>query len=97
MSANDPKRTFSKSSDGCPAWSLVSSLMSSLADRHAMALGHVTSGRRIIERQLALIAQCRASGVNTDAAENLLGAFRRTQKIFEDDLAEIILRRGPVA
>ena len=58
-----------------------------------MALRHVATGRRIIERQLALIVQLRAWGHNTDEAEDLLGAFQRSQQIFENDLAQIILRR----
>jgi hypothetical protein len=54
-----------------------------------VAARHVTEGRRIIERQRALIARQRKKGLNTWASEKLLDLFGYTQTIFEDDLRAI--------
>jgi hypothetical protein len=58
-----------------------------------MALRHVESGRRIVDRQRALVARRKALGVNTDVSESLLEAFKRSQAIFEDDLADLDRKR----
>ena len=60
-----------------------------------MAAHHVRSGRLVVERQRALIRRGQEAGRNTDASEDLLALFERTQAIFEDDLAR--LRRPPGA
>jgi hypothetical protein len=61
--------------------------------RRAVAVRHVEGGRRIVDRQRALIARCKALGVNTDEAKNLLVAFERSQTIFEQDLADLDRRK----
>jgi hypothetical protein len=52
----------------------------------AMASRHVADGRRVLERQRALITSQRKAGLDTSASEELLDLFERTQAIFEDDL-----------
>jgi hypothetical protein len=51
-----------------------------------LASRHVAEGRRVVERQRALITSQRKTGLNTGASEKLLGPFERTQAIVEDDL-----------
>jgi hypothetical protein len=45
----------------------------------AMASRHVAKGRRVVERQRALIASQRKAGLNTSAAEKLLDLFETTR------------------
>jgi len=52
----------------------------------AMASRHVAEGRRVVERQRALISSQRKAGLDTSASEKLLNLFESTQAIFEDDL-----------
>ena len=54
----------------------------------AQAEGHVQSGREIVLRQRKLIANLGAQGCDSRVAIELLGAFERSLKVFEDDLAE---------
>jgi hypothetical protein len=56
-----------------------------LDEKIAQAQRHVDSGRRIIERQRALIAR-----LGSPAAIDLLVVFERTQQIFESDLADAL-------
>jgi hypothetical protein len=53
------------------------------------AARHVREGKLIVVRQRALIADLKAGGHDTEAAENLLTLFERTLAIFEADLAAI--------
>jgi hypothetical protein len=54
----------------------------------AQAEGHVHRGREIVLRQRKLIAHLGAQGSDGRVAKELLGAFERSLKVFEDDLAE---------
>jgi hypothetical protein len=54
--------------------------------RNKLASRHVAEGRRVVERQRALITSQRKAGLNTGASEKLLDLFESTQAIFEDDL-----------
>jgi len=54
----------------------------------AQAEGHVQRGREIVVRQRKLIAHLGAQGSDSRVAKELLGAFERSLKVFEDDLAE---------
>jgi hypothetical protein len=69
--------------------------MKTWTERRALALQHVISGRRIIERQRSAIAQRKAVGADTSESERLLENFEKTQMIFEQDLADLD-RRKPV-
>jgi len=62
-------------------------------ERRARTLRHIESGRRVIDRQRAIVAHKKALGLNSDVFENLLGAFERTQAIFEQDLADLNRRK----
>jgi hypothetical protein len=57
-------------------------------ERRALALKHLESGRRIIERQRQLIARRKAIGANTNESERLLESFEHSQMIFDQDLAD---------
>jgi hypothetical protein len=59
-----------------------------LDDRIAMAQRHVEDGRRIIERQRALVAR-----VGSQSSIDLLALFERTQDLFEADLAALLKMR----
>jgi hypothetical protein len=59
-----------------------------LDDRIAMAQRHVEDGRRIIERQRALVAR-----VGSQSSIDLLALFERTQELFEADLAALLKMR----
>ncbi len=54
----------------------------------AQAEGHVHRGRAIVVRQRELIAHLGIQGSDMRIAKELLGAFERSLKVFEDDLAE---------
>ena len=54
----------------------------------AQAEGHVHRGREIVLSQRKLIAHLGAQGSDSRVAKELLGAFERSLKVFEDDLAE---------
>jgi len=71
--------------------------MKTWMERHALALQHVISGRRIIERQRRAIAQRKAIGADTSESERLLESFERTQVIFEQDLADLDRRKPEIA
>jgi hypothetical protein len=60
-----------------------------LDEKIAQAEHHVDSGRRIIERQRALVA--RHDG--WASALDILECFERTQQIFESDLADLLKRK----
>jgi hypothetical protein len=53
----------------------------------AQANRHVVDGRRVVERQRALIARQKARGHDTQQSEGLLAQFERSQEMFESDLA----------
>jgi hypothetical protein len=59
-------------------------------ERYLEAHRHAVSGRTVIKRQRGLIARQKAVGRNTEASEDLLASFERTQAIFENDLARIV-------
>jgi hypothetical protein len=61
-----------------------------LDEKIAQARGHVENGRRIVERQRALVARFRSR-----SSVDLLGLFERTQQIFEADLAALLNRNTP--
>jgi hypothetical protein len=67
--------------------------MKTWTERRALALQHVISGRRIIERQRRLITQRKAIGADTGESERLLVSFEKTQVIFEQDLADLDRRK----
>jgi hypothetical protein len=67
--------------------------MKTWTERHALALQHVISGRRIIERQRRAVAQRKAIGADTSESESLLETFEETQIIFEQDLADLNRRK----
>jgi uncharacterized protein (DUF1778 family) len=64
--------------------------MKTLEDRHANAQRHVTDGRRAIEHQRSIIAKQRALRLDTQASEDLLAAFERSQEFFEGNLARVV-------
>jgi len=55
----------------------------------ALAERHVAKGRAIVTRQREPIARLRALDANTEEAVKLLELFKRTLKLFENDLAAI--------
>jgi hypothetical protein len=59
-----------------------------LDEKIAMAQRHVEDGRRVIERQRALVAR-----IGSQTSVDLLAVFERTQGIFEADLADLLKRR----
>jgi hypothetical protein len=61
--------------------------------RHATAQRHVTVGRSAIDRQRSIVAGQRAVRLSTQASEELLAAFERSQEIFEGNLARILEER----
>ena len=58
-------------------------------ERRTLARSHVEWGRRVIARQQQYVKELRESGRDTEAAENLLAVFERTQRVFEHDLADL--------
>ena len=58
-------------------------------DPKALAEKRVAKGRAIVTRQHELIARLRALDANTEEAVKLLDLFKRTLKLFEDDLTAI--------
>jgi hypothetical protein len=60
--------------------------------KSAQAMRHVAEGRRIVDRQRALVARLKEAGLDANAAEDLLAQFERTLAVFEDDLAAAIGR-----
>ena len=58
-------------------------------ERRTLARSHVEWGRRAIARQQQYVKELRESGRDTEAAENLLAVFERTQRVFEHDLADL--------
>jgi hypothetical protein len=86
-------RKFLVDSRGGGGYSIAA--MKTWTERRALALQHVISGRRIIERQRSAIAQRKAVGADTSESERLLENFEKTQMIFEQDLADLD-RRKPV-
>ncbi len=67
--------------------------METWEDRHANAQRHATNGRRAIDHQRAIIAKQGALRLNTQASEDLLAAFERSQEIFEGNLARVLRER----
>jgi hypothetical protein len=57
--------------------------------RQAATERHVADGRRAIDHQHSIIAKQKALRLNTQASEDLLAQFERSQEIFESDLARI--------
>ena len=66
--------------------------MGATAEKVALAQRHVDSGRRVVERQEALVARQKALGSSTILSEQLLSDFRRSQTIFESDLAGLLVQ-----
>jgi len=69
-------------------------VMKTWTERRLLALKHVISGRRIIDRQRRAIAQRKAIGADTSESERLLESFEKTQLIFEQDLADLDRRKS---
>ena len=67
-------------------------LMLSLAERRAIAEGHVRDGRRIVARQKEIIALQQQQHRSTDLSEELLAQFERSQAIFESDLQRLLVQ-----
>jgi hypothetical protein len=63
--------------------------MKTWSDRRALALKHVEEGRRVIERQRALVRRLKAAGFNVARPEQLLQLFEQSQRLFEEDLADL--------
>jgi hypothetical protein len=61
-----------------------------LSERRIIAECHVNEGRRIIQRQQRLVDSLLPSSKIREAAEMLLSSFKRSQAIFDADLADII-------
>jgi hypothetical protein len=59
----------------------------SSADHHTEFIRNIEEGRRNLMRQRQFIASRKAAKMDTKAAEELLEAFERAQRIFEDRLA----------
>src|SRR6185312_15569995 len=57
--------------------------------KHEQALRHVTRGREIVARQVALVAHMQASKWPTGDAEEVLRTFQTSLAIFENDLAAL--------
>ena len=64
-----------------------------MASHLTLARTHVQKGREIVARQRDLIARMRALRADPARAEDLLGQFERTLRIFEDDLARLELKK----
>ncbi len=54
-----------------------------------MATRHVSTGRRIVENQKALLAELRRDGHSTILAVDLLKTYEASLAAFERDLAEL--------
>ena len=65
-----------------------------LEDQIRNAKGHVEFGRAAIEYYKELLEKHRAEGRDTRPVEALLETFERSQKVFENDLAQLKRRRG---
>lgn len=63
--------------------------MANLDELIALATRHVTEGRRIVQSQKQLTAECRA-GPHGNA---LLATFEKSQEIFEGDLNRLLRER----
>jgi hypothetical protein len=50
---------------------------------------HVLDGRQIVANQRLRIERLRAEGRDTESAERILGAFERSQEIFEKHLHDL--------
>ena len=61
--------------------------------RHALARHHVSVGRSAIDRQRSIIAKQKSLRMNTQASEDLLAAFERSQEIFEGNLTRVLQER----
>jgi hypothetical protein len=70
-------------------------------NRGEMALRHVMRGREIVAGQELLVSRLRLKGLPTIEAEEILGNFRVSLQIFEEDLtainAEILQTRPPAS
>jgi hypothetical protein len=55
-----------------------------------MALRHVQSGRRCIERQFGVIAALRSKDLATEQAEAVLEWLEETQRTFEDHYKKVL-------
>ena len=61
--------------------------------RHALAQHHVNVGRSAIDQQRSIIAKQKSLRLNTQASEDLLAAFERSQEIFEGNLSRVLQER----
>ena len=61
--------------------------------RHALAQHHVSVGRSAIDQQRSIIAKQKSLRLNTQASEDLLAAFERSQEIFEGNLSRVLQER----
>lgn len=61
--------------------------------RHAVAQGHVDTGRRAIDHQRSIIASQTTHRLNSQASRDLLAAIERSQEIFEGTLARLLAER----
>jgi hypothetical protein len=63
--------------------------MTPWTQRRALALKHVEDGRRVVEQQRALVRRLKAAGFNVARPEELLQLFEQSQRLFEEDLADL--------
>ena len=61
--------------------------MDSPAERRAKARRNAEAGRLIVKLQRQIVYELRAIGRDSQAAEDLLSQFERSQEIFERELA----------
>jgi hypothetical protein len=61
--------------------------------RHALAQYHVSVGHSAIDQQRSSIAKQKSLRLNTQASEDLLAAFERSQEIFEGNLISVLQER----
>ena len=64
--------------------------------RHAVAQRHVDTGRCAIDHQRSIIASQKAHRLNSEASQVLLAAIEQSQKIFESNLARLLMERERV-
>jgi hypothetical protein len=61
--------------------------------RHALAQRHVSVGRSAIDQQHSIIAKLKSLRLSTQASEDLLAAFQRSQETFEGILTRVVQER----
>ncbi len=56
------------------------------------AVRHVTEGRAIVFEQARRVQELKRRGLPSVEAQTLLNSFQRSLEIFEEDLADILIR-----